>query len=150
MTGLLDILGHTTGDVRLAESRTWRNPGEGERLGAGILQAPNGEGGDAMTETKPGRAHLITGVFPPGSYAGHDHDYARLRLLGLLAERDIPASVANDFADVEKWLLVSRLLITYVAGPYPGAAQTHAIERWLEAGGHLPALQVTRGGPAGR
>ena len=84
-----------------------------------------------MTETKPGRAHLITGGFPPGSYAGHDHDYARLRLLGLLAERDIPASVANDFADVEKWLPVSRLLITYVAGPYPDAAQTRAIERWL-------------------
>ena len=71
-----------------------------------------------MAET---RAHLITGGFPPGSPAGHDHDYARLRLLGLLAEREIPASVANDFSDVEKWLPVSRLLITYVAGPYPDA-----------------------------
>jgi len=40
-----------------------------------------------MAETKNGRAHLITGGFPPGSLAGHDHDYARLRLLGLLAER---------------------------------------------------------------
>jgi hypothetical protein len=27
---------------------------------------------------------------------------ARLRLLGLLAERDISASVSNDFADIEK------------------------------------------------
>jgi len=27
-----------------------------------------------MTETKPGRAHLVTGGFPPGSMAGHDHD----------------------------------------------------------------------------
>ena len=103
-----------------------------------------------MTETKPGRAHLIVGGFPPGSYAGHDHDYARLRLLGLLAERDIPASVANDFADVEKWLPVSRLLITYVAGPYPDAAQTRAIERWLEAGGHWLALHGTSGGRAER
>ena len=103
-----------------------------------------------MTETKPGRAHLIAGGFPPGSYAGHDHDYARLRLLGLLAERDIPASVANDFADVEKWLPVSRLLITYVAGPYPDAAQTRAIERWLEAGGHWLALHGTSGGRAER
>ena len=51
--------------------------------------------------------------------AGHDHDYARLRLLGLLAEQDIPASVANDFADLEKWLPVSRLMMTYVAGPCP-------------------------------
>ena len=57
-----------------------------------------------MTETKAARAHLIAGGFPPGSAAGHDHDYARLRLLGLLAEREIPASVANDFADLEKWL----------------------------------------------
>ena len=72
-----------------------------------------------MAETKTGRAHLIAGGFPPGSSAGHDHDYARLRLLGLLAEQDVPASVANDFADLEKWLPVSRLLITYVAGPYP-------------------------------
>ena len=84
-----------------------------------------------MTETNPGRAHLITGGFPPGMMAGHDHDYARLRLLGLLAEEDIPASVANDFADVEKWLPVSRLLIAYVAGPYPDAAQSRAIESWL-------------------
>jgi uncharacterized protein len=103
-----------------------------------------------MTETKPGRAHLIAGGFPPGSYAGHDHDYARLRLLGLLAEQDIPASVANDFADVEKWLPVSQLLITYVAGPYPDAAQCRAIERWLESGGHWLGLHGTSGGRAER
>ena len=76
-----------------------------------------------MTGQKSGRAHLIAGGFPPGSAAGHDHDYARLRLLGLLAERDVPASVANDFSDIEKWLPVSQLLITYVAGPYPDTAQ---------------------------
>src|SRR5262249_14336405 len=103
-----------------------------------------------MTETKSGRAHLITGGFPPGSYAGHDHDYARLRLLGLLAEQEIPASVANDFADVEKWLPVSRLLITYVAGPYPDAAQSRAIERWLKAGSHWLGLHGTSGGRAER
>ena len=85
-----------------------------------------------MTDAKSGRAHLIAGGFPPGSMGGHDHDYARLKLLGLLAERDVPASVSNDFADVEKWLPVSQLLITYVAGPYPDAAQTRAIRNWLE------------------
>jgi type 1 glutamine amidotransferase len=100
-----------------------------------------------MTET---RAHLITGGFPPGSQAGHDHDYARLRLLGLLAEREIPASVANDFADVEKWLAVSRLMITYVAGPYPDGAQCRAIQRWLEAGGRWLGLHGTSGGRAER
>src|SRR5712692_7916175 len=106
--------------------------------------------GDLMAETKTGRAHLIAGGFPPGSSAGHDHDYARLRLLGLLAEQDVPASVANDFADLEKWLPVSRLLITYVAGPYPDSAQCRAIQRWLEAGGHWLGLHGTSGGRAER
>lgn len=103
-----------------------------------------------MSETNPGRAHVIAGGFPPGSQSGHDHDYARLRLLGLLAEQDIPASVGNDFADVEKWLAVSRFLITYVAGPYPDAAQTDAIRRWLEAGGRWLGLHGTSGGRAQR
>ena len=103
-----------------------------------------------MTETAPRRAHLIAGGFPPGSQAGHDHDYARLRLLSLLAEADVPASVANDFADVEKWLPLSRLLITYVAGPYPDAAQCGAIQTWLEAGGHWLGLHGVSGGRAER
>src|SRR5208283_5648685 len=103
-----------------------------------------------MTETKSGRAHVIAGGFPPGSMAGHDHNYARLRLLGLLAERDISASVANDFTDVEKWLPVAQLLITYVAGPYPDAAQCRAIQQWLEAGGHWLGLHGTSGGRAER
>lgn len=103
-----------------------------------------------MTETRPGRAHLIAGGFPPGSDAGHDHDYARLRLLGLLAEQGVSASVANDFADVERWLPVSRLLITYVAGPYPDAPQCRAIQRWLEAGGRWLGLHGTSGGRAER
>jgi hypothetical protein len=103
-----------------------------------------------MSETKPDRAHLVAGGFPPGSSAGHDHDYARLRLLGLLAEQDVAASVGNDFADVEKWLPVSRLLITYVAGPYPDAAQCRALRQWVEAGGHWLGLHGTSGGRAER
>jgi len=103
-----------------------------------------------MTDTTPRRAHLIAGGFPRGSTAGHDHDYARLRLLSLLAEQDVAASVANDFTDVEKWLSVSRLLITYVAGPFPDAAQCRAIQSWLEAGGHWLGLHGTSGGRAER
>src|SRR5688572_9607335 len=103
-----------------------------------------------MPDRKFPRAHLIAGGFPPGSSAGHDHDHARLRLLGLLAERDVPASVANDFVDIEKWLPVTRLLITYVAGPYPDAAQCRAIQSWLEAGGHWLGLHGTSGGRAER
>lgn len=103
-----------------------------------------------MTEKKSEHAHLIAGGFPPGSPAGHDHDYARLRVLQLLAEREIPTSVANDFADVEKWLPVSRFLITYVAGPYPDAAGCRALEGWLKAGGRWLALHGTSGGRAER
>lgn len=103
-----------------------------------------------MAETKFPRAHVVTGGFPAGSPAGHDHDHARLRLLTLLAEKDVPASVANDFGDVAKWLAVSRLLITYVAGPYPDATQTAAIQTWVEAGGHWLALHGTSGGRAAR
>jgi hypothetical protein len=103
-----------------------------------------------MADPKPARAHVITGGFPAGSMGGHDQDYARLRLLTLLAERDIPASVGNDFADVAKWLPVSRLLVTYVAGPYPDAAQCRVIEDWLGAGGHWLALHGTSGGRAQR
>ena len=103
-----------------------------------------------MSNNKPNHAHLIAGGFPPGSLAGHDHDYARLRLLNRLAEQNIPASVGNDFADVEKWLPISRLLITYVAGPYPDAAQCAAMRQWLQAGGHWLALHGTSGGKAER
>jgi type 1 glutamine amidotransferase len=103
-----------------------------------------------MTEKQSRRAHLVAGGFPPGSAAGHDHDHARLRLLGLLAEQNISTSVGNDFADIEKWLPVSRLLITYVAGPYPDAAQCRAMRKWLEAGGHWLGLHGTSGGRAER
>jgi type 1 glutamine amidotransferase len=96
------------------------------------------------------RAHLITGGFPPGSSAGHDHDYARLRVLGLLAEQDVPTSVANDFIDIERWLPISRLLVTYVAGPYPDTAQCRAIQSWLQSGGHWIGLHGTSGGRAER
>jgi hypothetical protein len=103
-----------------------------------------------MTAAVPGRAHLIAGGFPPGKDAGHDHDYARLRLLEMLHEHEIPASVSGDFNDVEKWLPVSRLLITYVAGPYPDVQQSRSIRTWLEEGGRWLGLHGTSGGRAVR
>ena len=71
-----------------------------------------------MNDIKPGRVHVIAGGFPPGALAGHDMDYARLRLLELLEERGLLATVGNDFTDVERWLPNTQLLITYVAGPF--------------------------------
>ena len=103
-----------------------------------------------MPDATPNRGHVIAGGFPPGSLAGHDHDYARLRLLELLAAQNVAASVGNDFADIARWLPVSRLLVTYVAGPYPDATQTAAMRQWLEQGGHWLALHGTSGGRAER
>lgn len=58
-----------------------------------------------MNQPKPIRVHVITGGFPPGSAAGHDMDYARLRILQLLHEHPhVLATVANDFMDISKWL----------------------------------------------
>lgn len=102
-----------------------------------------------MTQTQPTRVHLITGGFPPGSSAGHDMDYARLRLLQFLQEdQNLLTTVASDFTDVAKWLPKSRLLVTYVAGPYPNDEQNQFIRQWLEEGGRWLALHGTSGGRA--
>jgi hypothetical protein len=103
-----------------------------------------------MSAALPARAHVIAGGFPPGQPAGHDHDYARLRLLGFLAEQDIPASTSNDYVDVERWLPISRLLITYVAGPYPAPEQDRAIRSWLASGGVGWSSARPAGGPSMR
>lgn len=99
--------------------------------------------------TTPPRAHLITGGFPPGSPAGHDMDFARLRLLQELGgEGGVAVTVANDFQDLERWLPGTDLLITYVAGPYPTGSGNEALSKWLEAGGRWFALHGTSGGKA--
>lgn len=95
------------------------------------------------------RAHLITGGFPPGSPAGHDMNYARLKLLETLQE-DAPLAVttANDFQDIERWLPGTDLLLTYVAGPFPDGTGNAALQDWLAAGGRWFALHGTSGGKA--
>lgn len=98
----------------------------------------------------PARVHLVAGGFPPGQAAGHDHDYARLRILEMLEDREVPASVANDFTDVEKWLPLGRLLVTYTAGPILGDAGAAFVRSWLEEGGRWLALHGTSGGRAAR
>jgi hypothetical protein len=95
-------------------------------------------------------AHVIAGGYPPGTFAGHDIDYARLRLLQLLHERDATATVSGDFTDIEKWLPERRLLITYVAGPHADDGQAGLIEGWLQAGGRWIALHGSAGGRAAR
>lgn len=101
-----------------------------------------------MNAARPLRTHLIVGGYPPGATAGHDMDYARLRLLQFLSEQR--TTVANDFADVDKWLADCDFLVTYVAGPYPDAEQNQFISDWLHAGGRWLALHGTSGGKAAR
>ena len=58
----------------------------------------------ATTEQVVG-VHLVVGGYPPGEPAGHDMDFARLRLLELLAtEHGVRTTVASDFADLGRWL----------------------------------------------
>ncbi len=102
-----------------------------------------------MSRAKPIRVHLIAGGYPPGSFAGHDMDYVRLRLLGMLQENaQLLTTTANDYGDISKWLPDSHFLITYVAGPYPNDEQNDFIRNWLEAGGRWLALHGTSGGKA--
>lgn len=76
-------------------------------------------------------------------------DFVRLRILGLLQQSpQVLTTSGNDFADVAKWLPGSRLLITYVAGPYPNDEQNQFIRNWLEAGGRWLALHGSSGGKA--
>lgn len=95
------------------------------------------------------RAHLITGGFPVGSLAGHDMDYARHRILGLLQEfPTVRATVSNDYSDIDKWLPGTDLLITYVAGPFATDGQAQTIEAWMNEGGRWFALHGSSGGKA--
>ena len=102
-----------------------------------------------MSNSQPVRVHVISGGFPVGSPAGHDMDYARLRLLQLLHERpNVTASVSGDFTDIDKWLPGCQLLMTYVAGPFPNEAQNSFLRQWLEDGGRWLGLHGTSGGKA--
>ena len=82
--------------------------------------------------------------------AGHDHDYARLRILEMFEETEIHCSVTNDFVDVERWLPISRLMITYVAGPVLQDDQATFVEEWMAKGGRWLGLHGTSGGKARR
>ena len=97
------------------------------------------------------RAHVIAGGFPAGQMAGHDHDYARLRILEQLKERDhVHTTVSGDYEDIEKWLPMCKLLVTYVAGPVATSEQHTVLRQWVEAGGRWLALHGSSGGKAAR
>ncbi len=96
------------------------------------------------------RAHLIAGGYPIGSPAGHDMDYARLRLLEKLYQAGFRSTVAEDFGRLDDHLDGAALLVTYTAGPIPSGDQNQALARWLRAGGKWLALHGSSGGRAAR
>ena len=97
------------------------------------------------------RAHLVVGGYPPGSTTGHDMDFARRVLLGLLGEvPELTTTVSSDFSDLDKWLLGTDFLLSYVAGPYPDEIQDAALRKWISAGGRWLGLHGTSGGRAAR
>ena len=102
-----------------------------------------------MSNPQPIRVHVIAGGFPVGSPAGHDMDYARLRILQLLQDQPhVTTSVSGDFTDIDKWLPGCQLLMTYVAGPFPNGEQNTFLRKWLEDGGRWLGLHGTSGGKA--
>ncbi|MCZ6650651.1 MAG: ThuA domain-containing protein [Acidobacteria bacterium] len=101
--------------------------------------------------TTPIRAHVIVGGFPVGQHAGHDMDFARMRILqALQAGENIHATVSNDFTDCDKWIRDCQFLITYVAGPFADDEQTANIKNWMNQGGRWLAFHGSSGGKAVR
>lgn len=101
--------------------------------------------------TTPIRAHVIAGGYPPGQHAGHDMDYARMRILqALQSNQNVQATVSNDFTDCDKWIRDCQFLITYVAGPYADDEQTAVLQNWMSDGGRWLALHGSSGGKAVR
>ena len=96
------------------------------------------------------RAHVVVGGFPRGELGGHDMDYARLRILELLEQKEVLASVGNDFHGVEQWLPNAQLLITYTAGPFLDDEQNRKVRSWIEEGGKWLGLHGSSGGKAAR
>lgn len=101
--------------------------------------------------TTPIRTHLIAGGFPVGQHAGHDMDFARMRILQILqANENVHTSVGNDFTDCDKWIRDCQFLVTYTAGPFADDKQSEVIQEWLNAGGRWLALHGSSGGKAVR
>jgi uncharacterized protein len=73
----------------------------------------------------------------------HDFDFARLRLLELLAtDQRIRTQVSNNYEDVEA-LNSSDILITYTCDVRPSTDAQVAVKRWVENGGRVFALHAT-------
>ncbi|HJM89067.1 MAG TPA: ThuA domain-containing protein [Dehalococcoidia bacterium] len=103
-----------------------------------------------VSNAQVGRVHVVAGGYPVGALGGHDMDYARMRILERLQERELLTTVAGDFTDIEKWLPNSQFLITYTAGPFLDDEQNTFVRRWIDSGGRWLGLHGSTGGKAAR
>lgn len=84
----------------------------------------------------------------------HDIDYARLQLLGLLAEHpEMRVRVQPDYEDAEA-IAAGRILVSYTCDVRPSEEAQRTIRTWVEGGGRWVALHGTNsaldlGGPKG-
>ncbi len=86
---------------------------------------------------RPVRAHLVCG----GRF--HDFDYARLQLLGILAEDEsIRTTVSDDYHCLET-ISSSACLLTYTCDVRPTPDEQDALRDWVSNGGRWFALHGT-------
>jgi uncharacterized protein len=84
----------------------------------------------------------------------HDIDFARLQLLGLLAEHEhVRVRVQPDYEDAEA-ITARRALVSYTCDVRPSPDVQRTIRDWVESGGRWVALHGTNsaldlGGPGG-
>ena len=86
---------------------------------------------------EPTKAHLVANA------RYHDTDYARLRLLELLAEdQDIRTTVASTFGETET-LAQSDVLLTYTCDLRPSPDEERSLHDFVAGGGRWIALHAT-------
>lgn len=73
----------------------------------------------------------------------HDIDFARLELLGLLAEHDrVRVRVQPDYEDADA-IAAGSILVSYTCNVRPSERAQRTIRSWVEAGGRWVALHGT-------
>jgi type 1 glutamine amidotransferase len=89
----------------------------------------------------PAEGRIDAFVVCGGKY--HDFDYARLRLLELLAEDEhVRVKVAQHFHDADQ-ITASKFLVSYTCDVRPTEDEQRALRAWVEAGGRWLALHGT-------
>jgi hypothetical protein len=91
--------------------------------------------------TEPAGTRIDATLVAGGMY--HDIDFARLELLGLLAEHeDIRVRVQPDYEDADA-IAAGSILVSYTCNVRPSERAQRTIREWVERGGRWVALHGT-------